>query len=191
MRKWVIKNCHAGAAATTLWLRNSPDRDTAHQEQIVNHCLRSIAHGDYETRNEARVALASFGPSASELVVRATRSGGPGGQHVNTSSTRIEITWDVTRTRALSEDERQRVVTRLGARVSDEGTVRVVASDSRSQRQNRERAESRLSDLIRRALAVPKARKRTRVPRGAVEARLEHKRHLRERKRQRRWKGED
>jgi len=127
----------------------------------------------------------------SELVVRATRSGGPGGQHVNTSSTRIEITWDVMRTRALSEDERQRVVTRLGARVSDEGTVRVVASDSRSQRQNRERAESRLSDLIRRALAVPKARKRTRVPRGAVEARLEHKRHLRERKRQRRWKGED
>jgi ribosome-associated protein len=127
----------------------------------------------------------------SELVVRATRSGGPGGQHVNTSSTRIEVTWDVMRTRALSEDERQRVVARLGARVSDEGTVRVVASDSRSQRQNRERAESRLSDLIRRALAVPKARKRTRVPRGAVEARLENKRHLRERKRQRRWKGED
>ena len=127
----------------------------------------------------------------SELVVRATRSGGPGGQHVNTSSTRIEITWDVMRTRALSEDERQRVATRLGARVSDEGTVRVVASDSRSQRQNRERAESRLSDLIRRALAVPKARKRTRVPRGAVEARLESKRRLGERKRQRRWKGED
>ena len=127
----------------------------------------------------------------SELVVRATRSGGPGGQHVNTSSTRIEITWDVLRTGALGEEERQRVVARLGTRVSDEGTVRVVASDSRSQRQNRERAESRLSDLIRRALAVPKARKRTRVPRGAVEARLENKRHLRERKRQRRWKGEE
>lgn len=127
----------------------------------------------------------------SELVVRATRSGGPGGQHVNTSSTRIEITWDVTRTRALTEDERARALARLGARVSDEGTVRVVASDSRSQRQNRERAETRLSDLIRRALAVPKARKRTRVPRGAVEARLEDKRRLRERKRERRWKGEE
>lgn len=127
----------------------------------------------------------------SELVVRATRSGGPGGQHVNTSSTRIEITWDVTRTRALSEEERTRVLARLGARVSDEGTVRVVASDSRSQRQNRERAESRLSDLIRRALAVPKARKRTRVPRGAVEARLDEKRRLRDRKRQRRWKSDD
>lgn len=127
----------------------------------------------------------------SELVVRATRSGGPGGQHVNTSSTRIEITWDVIRTRALTDDERTRVVQRLGARISDEGSVRVVASDSRSQRQNRERAEARLSDLIRRALAVPKARKRTRVPHGAVEARLEGKRRHRERKRQRRWKGDE
>lgn len=127
----------------------------------------------------------------SELVVRATRSGGPGGQHVNTSSTRIEITWDVARTRTLTDEERARVIARLGARVSEEGTVRVVASDSRSQRQNRDRAESRLSDLIRRALAVPKARKRTRVPRGAVEARLDEKRRLRERKRQRRWKGEE
>jgi ribosome-associated protein len=127
----------------------------------------------------------------SELNVRATRSGGPGGQHVNTSSTRIEITWDVTRTRALTEDERGRVVARLGARVSEDGTVRVVASDSRSQRQNRERAEARLVDLIRRALAVRKARKRTRTPRAAVEARLEGKRRQRERKRQRRWKGED
>ncbi len=127
----------------------------------------------------------------SELNVRATRSGGPGGQHVNTSSTRIEITWDVTRTRALTDDERARVVTRLGARVSADGTVRVVASDSRSQRQNRQHAETRLSDLIRRALAVPRPRKRTRVPRGAVEARLEGKRRHGERKRRRRWKGEE
>jgi ribosome-associated protein len=126
-----------------------------------------------------------------ELEFRASRSGGPGGQHVNTSSTRIEITWDVMRTRALTDDERARVVERLGARISDEGTVRVVASDSRSQRQNRERAEARLSDLIRRALAVPKARKRTRVPRGAVEARLAGKRRHQERKRQRRWKGDE
>jgi ribosome-associated protein len=127
----------------------------------------------------------------SELVVRATRSGGPGGQHVNTSSTRIEITWDVTRSRALTDDERVRVTARLGTRMSEEGTLRVVASDSRSQRQNRERAEARLADLVRRALAVPKPRKRTRVPRGAVEARLEGKRRQGERKRQRRWKGDD
>jgi ribosome-associated protein len=127
----------------------------------------------------------------SELVVRATRSGGPGGQHVNTSSTRIEIIWDVTRTGALSAEQRAHALQRLGARVSDEGTVRVVASDSRSQRQNREHAEARLVELIRRALAVPKPRKRTRVPRGAVEARLETKRKRGERKRQRRWRGDE
>ena len=127
----------------------------------------------------------------SELSIRATRSGGPGGQHVNTSSTRIEITWDVTRTSALSEDERGRAIARLGARVSDEGTVRVVASDSRSQRRNREHAEARLAELVRRALSVPKPRRRTRTPRKAVEARLERKRRDAERKRQRRWTDAD
>jgi ribosome-associated protein len=127
----------------------------------------------------------------SELAVRATRSGGPGGQHVNTSSTRIEIVWNVLQTRALNDEQRSRAIARLGARVSEEGTVRVVASDSRSQRQNRERAEARLADLVRRALVVPKARKRTRTPRRAVEGRLEAKRRQRERKRERRWRGED
>lgn len=127
----------------------------------------------------------------SELVVRATRSGGPGGQHVNTSSTRIEIVWNVSQTRALSDEERLRAIARLGSRVSEEGAVRVVASDSRSQRQNRERAEARLADLVRRALTVPKARKRSRKPRRAVEARLEAKKRQRERKRERRWHGED
>jgi ribosome-associated protein len=146
-----------------------------------------VSDGDADA---IRVTETVFIPR-SELTVRATRSGGPGGQHVNTSSTRIEITWDVTRTRALTEDERARVVARLGARVSEDGTVRVVASDSRSQRQNRERAEARLGDLIRRALAVPKARKRTRAPRAAVEARLEGKRRHGERKRRRRWRGDE
>ena len=127
----------------------------------------------------------------SELVVRATRSGGPGGQHVNTSFTRIEIVWSVSQTRALTDEERSRALVRLGSRVSDEGTVRVVASDSRSQRQNRERAEARLADLVRRALLVPKARKRSRTPRRAVEARLQAKKRQRERKRDRRWRGED
>jgi ribosome-associated protein len=127
----------------------------------------------------------------SELAVRATRSGGPGGQHVNTSSTRIEIVWNVSQTRALSDEQRAHAMARLGSRVSEEGTVRVVASDSRSQRQNRERAEARLADLVRRALAVPRARKRTRTPRRAVEARLDAKKRQRERKRERRWRSED
>lgn len=144
-----------------------------------------------ESESDVIQVTSTVGIPRSELTIRATRSGGPGGQHVNTSSTRIEITWDVKRTRALTDDQRARVIARLGARVSEDGTVRVVASDSRSQRQNRERAEMRLGELIRRAMAVPKARKRTRVPRAAIEARLERKRRQGERKRRRRWRGDE
>lgn len=129
----------------------------------------------------ARVAI-----PREELVVRASRAGGPGGQHVNTSSTRIELRWNAARTRALSDAQRSRVLARLGARVDAEGWVRVVASEHRSQHRNREAAESRLAALVRRALAVPRPRVPTAVPRRAVEARLAEKRRRGERKRERR-----
>jgi ribosome-associated protein len=111
-----------------------------------------------------------------ELTVRATRSGGPGGQHVNTSSTRIEVVWNIDQTTALDDAQRARVRQRLGARVDAEGNVRVVASDSRSQRRNREEAESRLAALIRRALHVPTPRRTTRPTASSVAARLDDKR---------------
>ena len=76
-----------------------------------------------------------------ELATRASRAGGAGGQHVNTSSTRIELLWNVGTTRALSEEQRARVLQKLSSRLDSEQTVRVVASDRRSQRQNRESAE--------------------------------------------------
>src|SRR5213075_2639473 len=76
-----------------------------------------------------------------ELTVRASRSGGPGGQHVNTSSTRIEVVWNVATSRVLRDADRQRLLEKLAARLDGEGNLRIVASDSRSQRQNRERAE--------------------------------------------------
>ena len=102
-----------------------------------------------------------------ELVARASRAGGAGGQHVNTSSTRIEIVWNVGVTRALSEEQRERVLHKLASRLDAERNVRVVASDRRSQRQNREAAESRLADLVRQALVVPKKRKPTKPSRAA------------------------
>ncbi len=111
-----------------------------------------------------------------ELTVRATRSGGPGGQHVNTSSTRIEIVWNVDRTTALDDAMRARVRGRLGGRVDAEGNVRVVASTSRSQRRNREEAEGKLAALVRRALAVPKPRRATRPTAASVARRLDEKR---------------
>jgi ribosome-associated protein len=121
-----------------------------------------------------------------ELVIRATRAGGPGGQHVNTSSTRIEVVWNVVRTRALDEDQRRLVLTRLATRVDADGDVRVVASDSRSQRQNRNAAESRLVALVARALVIPKRRRPTRPTVASVRARLDTKRHRADTKRQRR-----
>ena len=121
-----------------------------------------------------------------ELEFRASRAGGPGGQHVNTSSTRIELTWNLERTTALTDAEKARVKEKLAAKLDAEGTLRVVASEMRSQAQNRARAEERFAELLRRALVVPKPRKKTKPSRGAVEDRLREKKKKSERKRDRR-----
>jgi len=126
-----------------------------------------------------------------ELGVRATRASGAGGQHVNKTSTRVEITWNVTASQALSDDDRARLITRLASRLSDEGELRVVASDTRSQLQNRELAETRLADVVRRALVIPRARRKTRPSRAAKQARLDDKRKLSEKKRVRRSNADD
>ena len=121
----------------------------------------------------------------SELTYRASRSGGPGGQHVNTSSTRIELLWDFARSRAVDDAARARLAEKLAGRLDAEGNLRVVASDRRSQQQNRVAAEERLAELVRQALTVPKARKATKPSRAAKERRLEDKRRRAERKRHR------
>ena len=121
-----------------------------------------------------------------ELTFRASRAGGPGGQHVNTSSTRVELLWNVKRSSAVRGDVRRRLLEKLASRMDASGTVRVVASAYRSQARNREDAETRLAALVRRALIVPKPRKKTRPTRGAVESRLQSKRERSERKRLRR-----
>jgi ribosome-associated protein len=110
-----------------------------------------------------------------ELVFRASRSGGPGGQHVNTSSTRIEVVWNPRTTTALDEASRQRVLSKLSSRIDAEGNVRVVASDSRSQRQNRLAAEERLAELVRNALVIPRKRKPTRPSKAAKARRVDEK----------------
>ena len=122
----------------------------------------------------------------SELTVRASRAGGAGGQHVNTSSTRIELLWNVRTTQVLDDDARSRLEEKLASRIDGEGWIRVVASARRSQLQNRIAAEERLVELIRAALAVQKRRKLTRPSRGAKEARLTEKKMRGDTKRQRR-----
>jgi ribosome-associated protein len=111
-----------------------------------------------------------------ELEYRASRSGGPGGQHVNTSSTRVEVWWDVAASPSLSEAQRVRLLSRLASRLDGTGRLRLVSSGTRSQLRNREEVTERLRELVAKALVVPKARKRTRPSRAAKAARLEQKR---------------
>ena len=121
-----------------------------------------------------------------ELTYRAPRSGGPGGQHVNTSSTRVELAWDVRASPSLSEEQRARIQEKLANRISGEGVLLLAASEHRSQHQNREAATERFVELVRRALVVPKPRKKSRPSRAAREARLHAKRRRSELKRSRR-----
>lgn len=121
-----------------------------------------------------------------ELEYRATRSSGPGGQHVNTSSTRIELLWDLTGSQAISDEQRERLRTKLVSRLDSGGRVRVVASGRRSQQQNRRDADERLAALIKYALHVPKKRRVTKPTRAAREKRLADKKRRGEIKRERR-----
>lgn len=121
-----------------------------------------------------------------ELDVRVSRSSGAGGQHVNKTSSRVEIFWNVLTSRALSEEQRARLQEKLAPRLTTDGSIRVVASDMRSQSRNRDLAEERLAELVRRALVVPRKRKATKPTRAAKEARLESKKRHSHKKRERR-----
>jgi len=110
-----------------------------------------------------------------ELTYRATRSGGPGGQHVNTSSTRIELEFDVGASPSLSDVQRARIQERLATRIDGSGILRLASSSSRSQHQNREDVTARLARILDEALREQKPRRRTKVPRAAKQARLDEK----------------
>jgi ribosome-associated protein len=127
----------------------------------------------------------------SELEIKASRSSGAGGQHVNKTSSRIEIGWNIRDSSVLSNEQRTILLERFASRISNEGVLRIVSSETRSQTQNRERAEARLADLVRRALTPRKKRKPTRRPRSADEARLASKKLHSKKKRERLHGAED
>lgn len=123
---------------------------------------------------------------ARELDVRFVRSGGPGGQHVNTSATKVELRFDVAGSDSLSEDQKRRVAAALGSRLTNDGVLVLQADEFRSQARNRSAAVGRLGVLLSEALRPDRPRRATRVPRSSRRARLQAKRRRAERKRQRR-----
>jgi ribosome-associated protein len=123
---------------------------------------------------------------AAELQVSAISGGGPGGQHVNKSATRVAVQWNVRTTRALRDDQRERVLLKLASRLDSEGMIRIVGGEFRSQQQNRRAAFERLQQLVARALVVPRPRKATRPTFGSVQERLSTKRQRSQTKQQRR-----
>ena len=110
-----------------------------------------------------------------ELTYRATRSGGPGGQHVNTSSSRVELAWDVGASPSLTDEQRTRIQEKLANRINSEGVLLMSSSEQRSQHQNRESVTARFAELVAQALVIPKKRIRTRPSRASREARLDEK----------------
>jgi ribosome-associated protein len=116
----------------------------------------------------------------SEIDLRFSRSSGPGGQHAQKSDTRVEATFDVEASAALSDAQKRRVIAKAGP------VLRAVAQDERSQWRNRELATARLVESLREALRVPRRRKPTKPSKAAVERRLEAKRRRAQVKRLRR-----
>jgi ribosome-associated protein len=110
---------------------------------------------------------------------------------VNKTSSRVEIFWNIRTSRALSDEERSRLLDKLSSKLTTEGSIRVVASDMRSQSRNRDLAEERLADLVRRALVVPRKRRPTKPTRASKEARLDEKKRHARKKRDRQQKPFD
>lgn len=120
-----------------------------------------------------------------EVVVRASRSSGPGGQHANVTASRIEVSFQVAGSSALSPEQKARVAARLGP------VVRAVAQDARSQQRNRELALERLRDRLAQALHVQRSRRPTRPTKGSKVRRVDAKKRTGAIKRDRRRPGAD
>lgn len=111
-----------------------------------------------------------------EIAFTTSRSPGPGGQHVNTTDTRVTLRFDVVNSQALGEGQKARILAALATRINAEGVLRVVCHSERSQWANRQKALERFAELLRQALKPRKKRRATAVPRAERRRRLESKR---------------
>ena len=111
-----------------------------------------------------------------ELIVTTSRAGGPGGQHVNKTSSKITVRWSPATSQALTEEQKARVLQNVANKITVDGFLVVHNSSTRSQMQNKKLAYDELAKRIRRALHVPKKRMRTKISKSAQEKRLKEKR---------------
>lgn len=124
------------------------------------------------------------------LTFSASRSGGPGGQNVNNTASKIELRLPISAIIGLSWRAQERLVMLAGSRLTADGELILTCDETRSLRTNREMVIDRLGELVRDAQAVPKPRKRTRPGRGAIQRRLDAKAHTGEKKRGRSDRGD-
>lgn len=112
---------------------------------------------------------------SNELTFRTSRSGGPGGQHVNRTESRVEVLFDVRNSPSLRPWHRARIEERLASRLTNDGVLSVVSQAHRSQHQNKEAAVERLVEILARALVVEPPRKKTKPSRNAKRKRTDSK----------------
>lgn len=110
-----------------------------------------------------------------EIKITVSRAGGPGGQHVNKTATKVTVRWNAKNTGALTEEQKMRVLQNLGSRLTDGGDLIIHCSASRSQQHNKKLALDQFAKIVQKALFVPKKRMKTRVPKVIQEARLQEK----------------
>lgn len=111
----------------------------------------------------------------SELHFTFSRSGGPGGQNVNKVNTKVTLEFDVISSPSLTDEQKQKLLHRLGNRISKDGVLQIVSTQFRTQKANREAAQRRFVDLMTAALHERPRRKKTKVPKRIKEARLKAK----------------
>jgi ribosome-associated protein len=110
-----------------------------------------------------------------ELQFKAIRSSGPGGQHANKVSSKVELVFDIAHSKGLSEAEKNRLFFKLKSKLSKENVLTLQCDESRSQHKNKDLVIKRFFELLKKALLVPKKRKRTKPSKGAIEKRLQAK----------------
>ena len=118
----------------------------------------------------------------SELNFKAVRSSGAGGQHVNKTSTKVELTYNINDSAVFDEDQKARLVSNLKSRLTKDNVLLLQCDESRSQHKNKALVIERFLELIKQALKVPKKRKTTKIPKSAQLKRLADKKQIAEKK---------